>query len=504
MLGLLAAEQNDLVRFVNSDQLHGTFLGIKKGPQAVWQRDDLSAPVEFKTTRIRHIVLNGGRARTPLGTLCHLGLVNGDRVPGTIIAMDADTITLDTTYAGVLRVPRKQVSLVAPNPFGGRLYYHGPFVADEWEMRNASFPDGIPDVADDADPDADAEEEDDADADAKEKSKDQPGRWEFAGSAWYWHDKRAGTAIIRKDGMPDRAVLRFDVAWKNRLSFAIGFHADFVKPKAKEDDDDKGGRRGFVPGDSSYLPSLFGNSYVLQLYSTYLMLYRTSVDEDGKTGVERVQLNTSNFRLGESGRATVELRSNRKSGSIALFVNDDFVAQWSEKNPLEDEQGEFAGKGNGFGFVVQADSSPVRISDIVVSEWNGMPDSARSLQVDSQDIVLMANGTDRYSGKVGMLNEEGKLLFEGKHGRFEFPLDDVAEIRFARDQLAEAADEPVDNFVVRLGPIGTISGLPVSGDKSVIEILSPVMGPVSLSLDSAIMLDFNSTNQIIDDWDEDF
>ena len=113
-------------------------------------------------------------------------------------------------------------------------------------------------------------------------------------------------------------------------------------------------------------------------------------------------------------------------------MNDEFVTQWSESD-LVDRKGEsFGGKGSGFGFLVQGGDSPVRISDIVISEWNGMPDSARSLQVDDQDVVLMANGTDRYAGRVGELDADGKLRFEGKHGSFRFPLEEVAEIRFAR------------------------------------------------------------------------
>nr|MCU0748099.1 hypothetical protein [Akkermansiaceae bacterium] len=45
---LMAAETQDLLRFTNGDQLHGSFLGMKEGPQAVWRRDDVSAPVDFK------------------------------------------------------------------------------------------------------------------------------------------------------------------------------------------------------------------------------------------------------------------------------------------------------------------------------------------------------------------------------------------------------------------------------------------------------------------------
>jgi hypothetical protein len=154
--------------------------------------------------------------------------------------------------------------------------------------------------------------------------------------------------------------------------------------------------------------------------------------------------------------------------------------------------------------VVLGDDSPVRLSDIVVSEWNGMPDSARSLRVDDQDVVLMTNGTDRFAGKAGVLDARGRILFEGKHGQLQFPLEDAAEIRFARDRLAAVADAPGDGVLVRMAPIGLISGRPLAGDGATLGILSPILGELNLSLDSAVMLDFNSSNQIIDAWDADF
>ena len=526
MAVLTAAGAPDLLRFTNSDQLHGTFVGIKEGPRAVWQRADLAAPVDFKTTRIRHVVLHGGRPLKPLESLSHLGLVNGDRIPGTITGIDDDQVTLDTTYAGVLRIPRRHVSLVAPNPLGGRMYYHGPFVEDEWKMTHASFPEGLPSAVpadkakDDKAKDDKAKDDKTKDDKAKDdkakddKAKDdkldkdagiQPGRWFFSGSAWYWKSKHGGTTLIRETGMPDRAVLRFNLAWKNRLCVSLGFHADFTRSKPKEETGRKKENvRRMMPGDTADLARLFGNSYVLQIYSNYIMLYRTSVNEDENPALEPVQMNHNNLRLMETGAATVEVRSNRHSGEISLFVNDEFITQWYENNGTDRAGKQFAGKGEGFGFVVQGDDTPIRISDIIVSEWNGMPDSARSLQMDDQDIVLMANGTDRYAGRVDGLDKEGKVLFEGKHGKFHFPLQEVAEIRFASKRLAAAPEEPADNFVVRFGPIGFVSGRPVSSNGSTLEMLSPSVGTLNLSLDAAVMLDFNSSKQITDDWDVDF
>ena len=491
-------------------------------------------------------MLHGGRPIKPLASLSHLGLVNGDRIPGTITGMDADTITLDTSYAGVLHIPRKQVSMMAPNPLGGRVYYHGPFIEDEWKMRHSAYPDGLPDAesTDKDKADKDKADKDKADKDKADKEKvgkekvgkekvgkekvdeenvidegeegdgqpmtgkardNLPGRWLFSGSAWYWKNKHGGTALVRETGMPDRAILRFDLAWKNRLCVAIAFHADFAKLKPQKRDVAKGGRmRGFIPGDAADLPRLFGNSYVLQMYSNYMMLYRTAVNDEGVPTMDQIQLNNNNLRLVEAGEAKVEIRSNRRTGSISLFVNDEFVAQWSENDGGGNAGAGFAGKGAGFGFVVQGDDSPTRISDICVSEWNGMPDSARSLQVDDQDVVLMANGTDRFAGRVGSLDDHGKVVFEGKHGRFQFPLDEVAEIRFARDRLADTPADVADNVCVRFGPLGSLSGHPLAGSGLKFAILNPSAGELNLSLDSAVMLDFNASKQIIDDWNAEF
>ncbi len=489
---LAAAESPDLVRFTNGDQLHGAFQGFKEGAQAIWQSDDAAAPVDFKTAKIRHVVLHGGRPSKSLTSLSHVALVNGDRVPGKITGMDDEAITLETLYAGSLRIPRDQVEMFAPSPLGGRIHYHGPFVEDEWQMANASFPDGMPPASDEKDG----------------KEKDQPGRWAFSGSAWYWPGKFSGTALLREKAMPDRSILRFDLAWKNRLSMAIGFHADFAKtkpldPAVKDQGAQQARARGFSSGDSTVFPMLFGNSYVLQVVSTHLMLFRTSVDADGGPVVERVQINGNSIRLGDSGKAQIEIRSNRLSGQISLFINDEFIVSWSEGGTTPEDQARYAGKGGGFGFVVQNEDSPVRISDVMVAEWNGMPDSARSLQTDEQDIVLLANGTDRFSGKVGSL-KDGKIHLQGKYGQFLFEIDDIAEIRFARGRLAKETDLASDSLTVRLSPLGRISGRPLAGSASSIRILNPVCGEMNLNLESAVMLDFKPSNNVIDDWDAEF
>ncbi len=495
-LGLLPAGASDLLRFTNGDQLHGSFVGIKGGSQVSWNREDLTAAVDFKTAQVRHLIVNQGRPRKSLESLSNIVLVNGDRIPGVITALDDQWVTLETSYAGNLRFPRDHVAMLAPSPLGGRVHYHGPFVEDEWRMTHASFPTGLPPVAAAVD-------------EAQKGGEPLFARWAFSGSAWYWQDKLSGTALVRKDTMPDRAILRFELAWKNRLSLAIGFHADFSRPKPVKDADDDEGEEGFerpvrfVPGDSTTLPILFGNSRVLHVFASHLMLYRTAVDADGEASIERVQLNSSNIRLGDTGKATVEIRSNRETGQIILFINDEFAAQWNGVGESIVEPSKAPENGAGFGFVVQAENSSVRLSEIMVAEWNGMPDSARSLEVDDQDIVLLANGIDRFSGDVDSLTG-GNLELKSKHGDFRFPLAEVAEIRFARNRLVKEPVSTADSVIVRLSPLGSLTGIPLAGDASSIRIRHAVAGEIDIRLDPVVMLDFQPSNNIIDDWNLEF
>jgi hypothetical protein len=544
------APRQDLLRFVNGDQLHGSYQGIKEGMLAVWQRDDLTKPGEFKSAQIQKIILRAGRPAKSNEALAHVALINGDRVPGTLIALDDETVTMETTFAGVLRIPRKLVGMVAPVPLGGRVLYHGPYSEDGWLMINPNFPDGIPApspaadkdqdrVADDAaeeaadqdpfaadppvveeDPAAPEEAaapEDAGDGKAVENVKGTKEaaipRWDFSGAAWYWNQKQGSTALVRKSGMTDRSILRFNLAWRNRLMLCLAFHADFTRPpkaaagdegeeeKAKDEAKRRMMMNGIGPGDTSSFPQMFGKSYVLQINSGYAILLRCGFDDKGNPTMERLQVNNPSIRLAETGSATFELRCDRLKGTILLYVDGEFSMQWSE--PGVDEVGGYAGRGGGIGFVTQMENSPVRVSEVAIAEWNGMADSARSMQVDDQDIVLLANGTDRFSGKVtGFQN--GKLRLQGKFGTFNFPLEEIAELRFAANSLSKAEESNDERIIVRLDPIGNITGKPLSGDANTLKILSPYAGEISLKLESAVILDFQPSNNFLDDWDPQF
>jgi hypothetical protein len=399
--------------------------------------------------------------------------------------MDDKRIVLDTKFGGMIQIPRNQVGLLAPHPLGGRILYHGPYDPEEWVMIDNEHLEGIPAL--------------------KVDEESKMSVWKHSGSAWYWQNKEIGTALVKKAGLPDRAILRFDIAWKSRLSCAIAFHSNFKQaPQAAAKDVEI--QEGLIVGrmnHSASLPDMFGESYVLQLYSNYVMLHRASFGADGRPRLERVQTTNSNLRLGDSGSATVEIRCNRPTGEISLFIDGEFVVQWSDVAGAGDEGGGYAGKGEGFGFLVQSEESPVRISEVVVVEWNGMPDAARSMQVGDADIVLLSNGTDRFSGKVIGLGD-GKLKLEGRYGDFEFPIEEIAEVRFAKSGIAELPEAPSEEVTIRLHPLGRISGRPLAGDPGSLRILNGAAGEIDIDLSYVVMLEFQKTESFLDDWDAEF
>jgi hypothetical protein len=527
-----AAPRQDLLRFANGDQLHGSFQGIKDGLLTVWQREDLAVPSEFKSTLIHKIVLRGARPSVSNEALSHVALVTGDRIPGALTALDDESVTVSSTLAGVLRIPRGLVAMIAPAPMGGNVTYHGPYSEDGWLMVNAEFPNGIPPLdpaaakaleklkppAKDPDDQADEEEEDaevklaDEETEAGDKPKESDPnkipRWNFSGAAWYWSNKQANTALVRKTGMAERSALRFNLAWRSRLMLSVAFHADFAQPAAAEpkegEEKDEQAKRQFLnrggQGDPT-LPKLFGNCYVLQINSGYAILMRCGYDEKGNPSVERLQMNNPTIRLSETGAASFELRCDRTKGTISLHVDGAAAMEWTEP-AATDEEG-YAGKGSGFGFMTQMENSMVRVSDVVVADWNGMPDSARSLQSDDQDIVLLTNGTDRFSGKITGF-QDGKLRLHGKFGDFILPLSDVAEARFARNSHTKPADPAAESITVRIDPIGNLTGKPISGDTKRLRMETLFAGQIDINLDSAIMLDFETSNNYLDDWDQPF
>ena len=486
----------DHLRFINGDQLEGRFGGINSSGKIFWERPDISAPIELQRDKVRQIVLRDARPVSPLTDPCHVTLINGDRIPGKVVAADSHEMTLESSAAGTLTLARDTISAIAPNPFGGRLLYAGPFDDKGWHIVPTDK--GGDDLLTGDGPAPRGKDKDKKKDDAEDADKPA---WSHAGAAWY--SRGGGDALTYDAGMPDRSLLRFKLGWRSRPTVAVAFHADFTQPVPKKKGEGEAGAKEEDRPPLGVMPNfarLFGSSYVLNFNSGYVHLQRTGFDED-----ERVRVGATTVRLPDTGDALFEIRCDRKEGSIAVYINGEFAVQWytAEEGEAPDAAGgSYKAPGGGFGFHVQGGATQIRISDIVVAEWNGMTDSARSMETDEQDIVLLNNGTDRFSGSIRAIHEN-QVEIEAKYASLKIPMQDVAEIHFARSNRRKVEEDPESGIVVHMQPVGRISGVPVSSADGRMQLESQLAGKIDLDLAPAVVLEFQSAGGFLDEWEDD-
>jgi hypothetical protein len=501
----------DLLRLTNGE-LAGHFAGIDRDGVIGWERDDGIAPMQFRTDNVRQIILGGVDADRAAASTSHVELVNGDRLPATIVALDETNLTVESSAAGTLVIPRDAIRRLGPNPFGGRLIYAGPFDADEWRIDDGSDPEPGEDPADgEAETDQaeaaakDAADEDAADEDKNDQETGKAPGWQHLGSRWY---RVSGSdAITLEAGMPRRSLFRFHLEWRGRSMIAVGFHADFAPPPAppeKEDGDEpaKPVVQRVISSSTRGLTGYFGRAMVLTLRGNYVNLYQTGYGADGEPFVKSLRASTRALPIDDANEADFELRTDLDEGFVSLFVDGEFSMQW-QVDPFDADGGNLELPGGGIGFRCDDEKDPLRVSDIFVAEWNGMPDSARSMESADRDVVLLTNGTDRVSGTVTSI-AAGRLTLEGPYAPLLIPIGEIAEVRFATDRLREMPENSEDRLRIRFKPIGRITGVPGVAKDGGIALRSDLLGELSVSLDHAAILEFRQGGNFLDAWDDDF
>jgi hypothetical protein len=512
----------DLLRFTNGDIMHGNFAGLKGG--ILWNRPDIDEPIRFELKNLRQVVFDGGNNSPAQPKSPFVSLVNGDEIPGKIISLDEKALVIDSPLTGQISIPRDQLKTLNPNPFGGQLHYAGPFSSDQWVMIDAE----TEEVTEPEEKEAEEKKKED-----EEKPKQNPS-WLYSGASLYSTNTRA----VALDGkLPDVGRLRFKIAWRNSFSSTVAFHADFKRPLPRKEvalepeidaDAGKAEDQPIVPEEakepeplkyqhlfdlkkgnafqslewlpantSSGHPQTYGSSYVFNFSSSYVNLWRCSFDEDGKPSTKSLRNQRLPVNLGQSGEAEFDLRFDRTKNAIYLYVNGLYASQWNDLDG-------YVAPGDGLAFAGNGNSR-IRVSDILITSWSGTPDGARSLEHEDRDIVLLTNGTDRFSGQITSI-ADGKATLKGPYADLTLPLDELSEIHFQRSGLADLQKIkwPDDTGILLFNPIGRISLVPTSSDENHLSGKSPVLGDLKVKLDSAALLQFAETPDVLSDWVTDF
>lgn len=531
---------SDLIRLENGDLLHGKFGGLNEG--LIWKREDIDGPIRFQMKSVRQIIFNGIRGADLSKGTAFTTLVSGDRLPGKIIAMTDKDLTIESPMIGRTTIPRNRVRSLSPSPFGGELFYAGPFTSDGWMRPEHRVPE-----AEEEEVEVPADEAAEAGEKATEEgaeAEEDPPTWIYSGASFYSVSRGP---LVFDAGLPAVGRLRFKATYKAQLNLSIALHADFSHPLPPKEEPEKNEKKAIpgtkdeakaealvpdtkekkkeeeekpalefekltdlqngsafqtipwmAPGQNSYA-DYFGNSYVLNVNSNYHNLNRSFFTDEGRGIQSSLTATRSNVSLPQSGEAEIDIRFDRNKNLVMLFIDGKYAVQWT------DPSGYF-GEGTGIGFL-NGSNTRVKISDILVTSWNGIIDEAQSMNHPDRDVALLTNGTDRFSGELTRIEDEFAYL-KTTYAEIKIPLGDLSQLELRRTGLADPdaaefawAQQPV---TVLFKPYGLIKLIPDSSTPAILSGHSPFLGKFSVNLEDAVMLRFLDESPDISDWFDEF
>ena len=184
-----AAAVQDVLRFRNSDVLHGTLLGATAAEGLRWSHPQARAPITFGLENL-HELQFGDVAKPRAGTRALVQLSNGDSLVGELTGLTTETLTLQTWYAGAVTIRRNMIAGLRPNLGATTSLYAGPNSLAEWERPNRGN-----------------------------------SGWSFRKGALICAGG-GGNPIGRDVKLPDQAVIECDIAWQGYPGFYMLFYIE--------------------------------------------------------------------------------------------------------------------------------------------------------------------------------------------------------------------------------------------------------------------------------------
>lgn len=188
----IQAGADDALRFLNRDTLRGTLVQATPGEGLQFRHPHAATPIAFDLGKLAELQLG---PRPPRGSrMLHsmtVELTNDDRWTGEVVALDDQALTLDTWYAGRVRLARPMVRRVDCRVAMPGAWYAGPTSLAEWG------------------------------------SPDNRNAWSYRGGKLYSTFGQYGS-IYRDMKLPARVNVEFDLAWRGQFYANVGLYCNGV------------------------------------------------------------------------------------------------------------------------------------------------------------------------------------------------------------------------------------------------------------------------------------
>jgi hypothetical protein len=230
------------------------------------------------------------------------------------------------------------------------------------------------------------------------------------------------------------------------------------------------------------LQNRFQNNYSLNIFSGYIYMQKFSANK-------RSSINLGNVQCPEirEGKGHVTLFIDHEKGRIILLINGKQIKQWVDTHPT--------GAGKYIYFVNQS-RSVMKISNIVVSKWNGafLKDPSDDIGREDMDILQFMNDDYTFGHFKGI--KEGYLEFSSEEAEYNILIQKVKKVSFASNHF-HLARKNADDVVCVFPDSGRLTFKLEKIAAGIISGSSENFGSISFSLNFVKKLDMNIYKDIL-------
>lgn len=385
----LTAAELPVLNFTNGDRLQGN-LGRVDDTMLQWKSPTLKKETPFFLNQVQDITFPAQIAPPPARDhIAHIRFnpdlrqqnenISGDVIEGELVAVNQDSIILNTWYAGQLKLNRNMVKDLEITDVSPAVYT-GPAKEDDWQI----FP---------------------------EKS------WTFEKNSY----TGGGSGSLARDfkKIPERYCFRFTASWKNRFGLQILFGAD----SATEETPD--------------------NHYMLVLDNGTSYLQKRSTDANALGGMMRNGGMIGEYKRDQAFRSKekseLRLFVDTTTGLMALYSDETLVQQWNDVDkPFLAGNCIHLRQSSGNGYKVNVSRMFLTTWDgTLPSAENGVPSNPidNPDPKDDEQRIILRNG-DIVLGKVEKI-EQSELTLKTRFNEIRLPVSRIKKLALAPSEYDE-------------------------------------------------------------------
>jgi hypothetical protein len=385
-------KQEDILVFKNGDQLRGRIESMTAGQKLRWRASAGAAPVEMDTTRMAGITLAQRDERPPVKGGVLLRSRTGDLLGGNLVALDKNSVVLDSSTAGRVEVPRARTQTMYFASNGQLPVLDGATDHGVWEA-------GL-----DFNRSSAAARKRKADAEAGRSPIPSP--WFYFDGAFSFKKPAGSRSSAYNDGSTNLGRVIDSLPTRVEFSF------------------DAIGRKSPVYF-SSYLFSEPDNpGYMMQLHPGGIFIYDTGQQGRGRGLVQQQQIQFGDKVKADATSHHIRILADRLTGRLTIVVDDVVVGNFGPKIGAPARN-----LARGLALIAQQNMA-CTFANLWVAPWNGqVPGKAPAAGGDTPpDNVLFANGDEAQGTVVSATPEAVKL--ESEVGQLDLPLARLMTVEF--------------------------------------------------------------------------